>query len=585
MINKVFFRVCKFSILLPVLFFVSVFSAEASTLYFVPESRSFGIGQEFFVDVRVNTNSEFINAVQATINFPENILEVVETDKKNSVFNFWIDEPDVDAGMVSFIGGTAKGVSGGSLQILRIKFKAIGAGSADIKITEAVVTANDGKGTNVLSSIEETNIGVGTKVVPSAPAPILVKDVEKPVVVALPQKVERVAVVSSDLPKMPEVSVPFYPNQQTWYSHQGETIALWNIPEDITKVAVVVNGIPNFEPTEAEEYLFNGKNIGVLDEGIHYVHVQFKNNKGWGEVAHYKISIDSTSPMPFETKINSFVSSNPSPEIEYKNEDGLSGASHALIFIDDREPIRSTTTLFALPPQRPGEHVVVVRVFDNAGNSVEDDLIFEVLPLEIPVVEYITSRVSQDEFIFVSGKATPNGFVEIRISNESQEVFSGEFETDISGKWEAVIEENFVKGEYYLVVSARDSRGAVSYDSEPTEFMVKAKTIISFGFVELGLFEILVIIILLVLAGGGFGAWYYVTEINKREAYNIIANRDVKKLSKLLQDNLLEIEDLFKRQKKVDPSIKIQMKSVFKKMGNNIEKMKKYLTKEIQRLQ
>ena len=93
------------------LFFILAFapSANASTLYLLPEGKTFARGQEFSVDVKVDTSDVFINAVQSTVNFSNNILEVVSTDKNSSVFNFWIDEPEIyyELGRVSFIGGSA----------------------------------------------------------------------------------------------------------------------------------------------------------------------------------------------------------------------------------------------------------------------------------------------------------------------------------------------------------------------------------------------------------------------------------------------------------------------------------------------
>jgi hypothetical protein len=53
-----------------------------------------------------------------------------------------------------------------------------------------------------------------------------------------------------------------------------------------------------------------------------------------------------------------------------------------------------------------------VRVFDLAGNSVESDLAFEVLPLPTPVIEFVTRSISQDELIFASGKSIPNAYIQ-----------------------------------------------------------------------------------------------------------------------------------------------------------------------------
>ncbi len=553
-------------------------TVNAATLSLVPETKALGVGQEFSVDVRVDTKDVFINAVQSKVTFSDDVLEMVGFEKNDSVFNFWIGEPDIsnDNGTASFIGGTDRGESGDSLQILRLRFKTVGSGTANISLSESVVTANDGKGTNVLDSIENITITVGTRVVESRVIP------EAPVV--QPERVEREALLVEGLPNKPILSVPAYDSGEDWYGHQYETIVLWEVPADITRVAISVDGLPNSEPMTAEDELFTGKNLGILDEGIHYIHVQFKNNKGWGGVAHYEVKIDTTSPPDFEIKIDSAVSDNPTPEISYRAEDSLSGYSHALIIVDGKSPVRSDERAYKLSPQKPGRHALMVRIFDKAGNEVSSSLNFEILPIDTPVVDFITHKIPQDEYAFVSGRSIPNSFVDIRVFNlEGNEIYFGSANTDISGEWKAVAEELFPRGEYSLVVSARDDRGAISYPSEPEEVKVTSVVVFSVGFVDLGWFEIALIIILLVISGGSLGSWYYVIEKERKSAYGVIASRDVAKMSKLLGDDLTEIENIIKQQKRLQKGLRPQLHSVFKSMRADINNMKKYLGKSIEK--
>lgn len=571
----------KLLILTCLVFFLTfVVRAKAATLYLLPEARTFGMGQEFSVDIKVNTEEISINATQATVRFPNNILELLSADKEDSTFNFWVEEPTIsnENGTLIFIGGTAKGVSGESLQVLKVKFKARGIGMAELTMTEAVVTAADGKGTNILSTIEGTSISVGTEVVKPEPPPTPVEQ---------PEKVEREPIPIKDLPEEPKLKVPLYPDESRWYSHLGEVIVLWEVPKDIIKVAAALNKNPNAEPEEIEEELFTGKNFGVLEEGIWYIHIRFKNNIGWGSVTHYKIFIDTTAPLPFEIQIDTGVSDNPTPEIKYETQDSLSGISHALIFIDDKDPIESTeTTVTKLPVQPPGKHTVLVRILDLAGNGVEDDLEFETLPLPTPTIDFVTKTVSQGEFVFASGKAIPNGFVDVRVFNKAeQEVFVGVTNTDGLGNWEIIIKESLDRGKYALTATARDDRGAISYPTEPEAVKIRAKTILSIGFVDLGWFEVILIILLLVVSGASIGAWYYTSLKKRRAAYKIIAGRDIDKLTTLLAEDLKELESWIQGSKegferRAKPELEFHVKS----MRDTINKMKKYLRQELGKL-
>jgi len=569
------------------LIFFSFFAVkvDAAVLYFVPETKVFGIGQEFSVDVRIDSEDVFINAVQATINFSNDILELLEVDRMNSTFNFWVEEPVIsnEEGVLSFIGGTAKGVAGESLQVLKIRFKAKGVGLAELSISNAVVAASDGRGTNVLSAIVGTSIGVDTEVISPEKITPPAGEPEEPV--EKPEKIEREPILAGDLPEAPELRVPLYPDESQWYNHLGEMIVLWELPPDIIGVETKLSQTLDKKLGNIEEELFTGKNFGFLEQGIWYVRVQFRNNIGWGKFAYYKISIDTMPPLSFEIEIDNQVSDNPIPEIKYGTQDSLSGISHTLIFIDGKGPIQSTETSIVLPIQPPGRHVALVRVFDFAGNSVEDDLEFEILALPTPTITFLTKTISEGDLMFISGKTVPNGFVDIKVfDKEGQEVFTEVSTSDGLGNWETVIEKMLVKGEYALTVSARDNRGAVSYPTASQIVKVKARIVLSIGFINLSWLEVFIIGILLIVSVVSASAWYYVAVKKKREAYKIIAARDIKKLCALLTNNVKKLEFQLKDLFDIDLKKKAEIKFYLAKIKDNIIKMKKYLSKEIEKL-
>jgi hypothetical protein len=551
----------------------------------VPDGTLFGIGSEFEVSLKVNTEEEAINASEAIINFPNDKLELLSVSRSNSVFNFWVEDPAInnDNGSMKFIGGTPKGIAGGALHILTMKFKTKGAGSADISISNAAVTASDGKGTNVLSKVEGASVGVGTQVV--APKPISIPSPTAQEPAKQPEPIARTAVRATGLPPQPQLEVPLYPSPIEWYNHIGDVVVFWDVPDDITKIATKVNKNPNSEPTDVEDQLFNGKSFGVLEEGIWYIHVQFRNNIGWGPIVHYRIAIDTVAPLSFEIETNSADTENPTPELRFQAFDALSGISHYLIYIDDKDPIRATSTAITLAPQAPGPHTIVVRAVDKAGNSVEDDIEINIIPLSTPRINFFSKSASQGELIFVSGESLPRSFVDIHFFDKNnQEVFVTAVNSDEDGNWEAIIEEPLPQGRYTFVVNARNDRGALSYPTDPQTIKIRAKTILSIGPLDLGLFEILLIVILLAGAIGGGAGWYYVKERKTREAYKTMAGRDIDKLSDLLANDLNELDGIYNQQA-VDDRTKPQTDRLFSRLKDNIAKMKKYLRQELDRLE
>jgi len=573
------------------LLFLTVGVSEAATLYLVSKSSNYQIGDEFEVEVKVESEEDSINATQATISFPSDILEVVGVDKSNSTFNFWVQEPSFsnEDGKIVFIGGTSKGVTGSSLHIVKIKFKAKGTGEAELSLSDSVITANDGKGTNILSDIENLAIGVGVRTTISTPPVSEVVEKEE-VVVPKPQVVERPAVTASELPGAPEISVPFYPDPEKWYNYitwdnkGGETNALWEVPDDVISFAFQVDQNPNSVPTKAEEKLYNGKSFYVFDEGISYVHVRFKNNLGWGPTAHYRIAIDTTAPLSFEAKMDPLITDNPSPVISFEAKDILSGISHALLIVDGKEGVRVEGEEVLLPLQEPGVHNLVVRIFDRAGNSVEDDLQFEILPLDTPTLTFLTKSVSQGEVIFLSGHSVPGYYIETIIRDGERQVFSGITEVNELGSFEVTIDKSLPLGKYQLVIKARDSRGAVSFETEPESLNIRAKTILSLGFIDLTWFEITIFIILVVLIVAGILWWLYFEKEKTKGAYQSIAVRDVNKMADLMDSDLNQLRAWHTKEQGVNEQAKGEANFFLDKLSKQVANMKKYIADEINKI-
>lgn len=577
--NKNFLlSLCVFSVFL--FFFAVVHSAQAATMYSLSDVRSAIIGQEFSVDIKIDTNdaSSTINSAQATIQFPANVVNALSVDTQNSTFGFWLEEPTISNkdGTIQFVGGTTKGVAGASLQIARIKFKAISGGTADFKITDAAVTAADGKGTNVLLGTRVALVTVGTSVLPSTKS-IQATSTEQPI------QVNRVAVEAKVLPITPIVRIPLYPDVSRWYDRVGDVIALWDLPPDVVQVSASINRTKTSAISTPEKILSNGKSFGILQEGIWFMRVQFKNNVGWGTPVYRKISIDTTVPVPFDIKINNAVSDNPSPIIRFETSDSLSGIADYTISVDGKELVATTSTMAKLPPQPPGKHTLTVKANDLAGNSVQDSIGFEIFPLPTPEIQFITKSVSQGEFVFANGTGALGGFVEVNIADENNlEVFHGTTPVGSDGRWDITMKEPLAIGQYRFSAISHNDIGAVSLASNAQLFTVRAKSIISIGFIELSWFDILLIVILSVITGASLLSRAYILKQHRRGKYSVEFSRDVEKLSNLLSANIESLSNLSVVKKVInDP----ELAHLINTMKENVAKIRKYIKQEIEDLQ
>ena len=362
---------------------------------------------------------------------------------------------------------------------------------------------------------------------------------------------------------------------------------MWDVPSDVTSIATAIDKNPNTDPKTTEKELFTGKNFGILDEGVWYTHVQFKNNVGWGRAVHQRIAIDVTPPVSFKARIDNAKSDNPTPGISFDTQDSLSGLAYGILFVDGREALRSTSTVATLPIQAPGIHTLLVRVFDEAGNTSEDSLSFEIMPLPTPVISFITTSVSQEEPIYISGEAIKNGRVDIVMYNDrGQEVFSGGANTDGFGKWNFSIEASLAGGSYTVSVEARDAHGAKSFPEEISGIKVKPRTVIAFGAIELDWFEIFIITLLLIIFVASSFSWYVLRVERRRRAYTTVASGDVGKLTELLGADLNNLESYMTDPYKRNASnAETEIAYLFRRTRGTIQDMKRYISEEINKLE
>jgi len=565
-------KILKISGIVLSMAFFSVFNSAfaESNLSLVPSTQTVGIGQEFSVSLLLDAG-ENINAAQGIVSFSPSVIQMISVDNSDSVFNFWVEDPTIakEVGTMSFVGGSSKSVFGNKLKILTMKFKAVGIGTSNIKYSNGVVAADDGMGTNVLSSVKETSIVVsGTVVVTTTP------------VVQQPAPVDRVPVVVKNLPSAPKLSVPLYSDEKKWYSQIGETTVFWDLPADVVSISVLVDKNPNGKPTVFEKQLFNGKNIGILEEGINYVHAKFKNNVGIGPVSTYKISIDTTAPLDFKVQMQEGIKiDNPSPTINFATNDNLSGVAFYSVIIDAQEPIKTEAESLKLPILEPGKHSVLVKAFDNAGNSSEASLSFEVLPIASPEIKFVTQPFysDSDNTLLVRGSGLPSVITLLSLVKTDGTVSArASVRADESGEWEYSFSETLQNGKYKLVVLSQDDRGALSLPVEFDNIVVKTKPILKIGVFELNLWGIIVILLALLIGSFISGYYFFKVKADRINRKIFITKQDLIKVTDMIRNDIENLKKAIKTKDKFDDEF------VLNELEENIAKIDKYIQKQVE---
>lgn len=537
-------------------------TAEAASLFFVPATGELGVGSKITVDLKIDSEGVGINAAQATIRFPKDTLTVTSIDKTGSIINFWLEEPTFSNadGVITFVGGTPYGISGASVQVLRVVFTSKGSGPASITIADAAITASDGSGTNVLS---KTNDAVFT-ISPTAVS----------TVIPAPTQIKREPTPASGLPVKPVLTVPLYPSESAWHNASNIFNANWELPRDISGVKTSLNKQPGFVPSGESEGLFDNKTFSALTDGVWYLHIRFANNVGWGPTAHYRIAVDTQAPLPFEiTSDTSDTSDNPTPILSFNANDALSGLNEYRIRIDNENWIDVTskdfTGSYKLPVQNPGKHHLTILAVDNAGNSIENTIDYETLSIALPTFTFVTNKLFSDEpkGLTVRGTGIVSAEVVATLKKDGAIITSKIVGVDAQGNWEAVFNDALRNGTYIVSIQSKDARGALSTHviSEDIQVTGKYTNLIILSFVAL----------IVSLASGFF---YYKKRRDLTALRLEVAESDVAKVFKMIE---ADVEKL----KKADTTPTLaDDEFIAQKLGENVKKMSGYIKDTIKRV-
>lgn len=138
-----------FTICLILTFAIGIHSAHAAELQLEANKKTVAPTDEFLVTVTLSTG-ESVNAVEGSISFPVDFLEVKTIRDGNSSITLWIERPRVDErGTIVFAGISPGGINNIESSLFSIVFKAKRTGEAHIAMQDVTVLHNDGLGTEL----------------------------------------------------------------------------------------------------------------------------------------------------------------------------------------------------------------------------------------------------------------------------------------------------------------------------------------------------------------------------------------------------------------------------------------------------
>lgn len=486
----------KYSILtiLLGLYFFSAAFAEAASLGLTPGTGVYAANGTFSVKVIVNTGGQSVNAADGTISFNPKELSVVSVNRSSSIFNLWVAEPSYSnsAGTISFSGGSPSGYSGSVGTIMTVTFRAAGAGTARVNFKNGSVLANDGRGTNILSSM---NGGTYT-IQPQTATPE-------------PEIIEYVA--PANTPTTPNISSLTHPDSEKWYP-KAEAKLEWSLPSDITAIRTLLDNNPTTIPTKVYDNPIKSITLSDLSEGVSYFHLQFQNANGWGRVAHFRLAVDTENPQSIDiTQPEDVDLSNPEQTLFVTVEDKTSGVNYFKVKVDAEEPYEAREGIASgtvkLPSLEPGYHTAIIEAFDQAGNSIVGTYSFTISSFDKPYFTEYPSEINEEVIPVIKGMTKPGASVHVVLSRVGGEPNNYTVTANEKGEFIFIPEGTFRTGVYKITAQATDSYGAKSELSEPISIAVQQPGYLRIGSLIVSVLSVLIpLLLLLVLLS--FGIWY-----------------------------------------------------------------------------
>jgi hypothetical protein len=570
------------------LFFLRAHPASAATLSILLDRNNAAIGDTFTATLRISSPEESINAAQATVSFPKDLVEAVDIDTDGSIFDFWLEKPPASdqTGSFTFIGGSSNGYKGASLFVWKATFRVKGSGPIALQLMDAAVSASDGSGTNILTEVRGAFIASDPKAGLWAPLPEPLATSTSPlgpILIPLPPvQITREPIPASGLPILPRVEIPLYPKPETWYNARENFLVTWELPPDVSDVATAFTQNPGTIPSRSEG-LFDNKIFPAPENGISYIHVRFKNALGWGKTLHYRIAVDTVPPAPFKALIEEGpATDNPTPTIVYRTTDPISRIERYLIHVDQQDPVSTLEERYTLPIQLPGTHTVRIEAFDQSGNATEVSLEVDVTPLPSPVLARIDNELFIGEGeLEVSGGATPSSTLILSVKNAAGQLMEAKkLVADTEGNWRTVFEFPLVKGTYVIEVFTRDERGATSYVVRSNPFRVRTRPFLVLAGVEITETVFFSTVIFLLLVGFAFGWVTRSLQKQRRVWRTIITQRGV---ANALDAVLKETGTILKKFKKdsLGEQEAFDTKRLLQRMQKRVKAIQTYLLNEI----
>jgi hypothetical protein len=269
-----------------------------------------------------------------------------------------------------------------------------------------------------------------------------------------------------------------HPRERRWYTSRSP-IFEWTTPIGVRGSAYSITQ-KSADPGTRVTTTQNRVQSEPLGDGTYFFNVRTQAANGaWSEPAHYEFRVDGTPPEPFAVTFpHGEESLDPRPITLFNTKDFGSGIAYYEVVVNDKETQRVEaaeivgSNPYALPVQEPGEHLVIVRAFDAAGNMTSSRSVIQVGSLNPPVLHLFKDSISLTEPIRLSGMTEVAGVVTVNVSIDGRVVLVGETTADSNGQFTLTIEDHLPAGRYTVAARVLTTQGGRSAFSDPLTVII-----------------------------------------------------------------------------------------------------------------
>lgn len=439
-------------------------------LYFLPATGSFEVGKTFSVKLMVESDVTSFNLVDANLSFSNATLQVVSLSKDGSIMKLWLNDPAFSnsEGTISVAGGIPNPGYIGIGRVIIINFKTKAAGNGWIKTSFGQILANDGQGTNILSSSGQVNFTIYST--------------------GLPQpKIVQPSTKGSTTPPLPTISSSTHPSPEKWYNNKNILLS-WIWTRGITDYSFSFDHNTTTTPDNIGEGVNNTAiAYNNVADGVWYFHLKAKISNTWSSPVHFRIQIDSQAPTNLKISWPNPTATTyqTKPFVDISASDTLSGIDHYEITVDGGQVQKTSQSECQLGKQNVGQHNVTIRAYDKAGNFTETSSTYTIIPLPAPKITYWTKQTLYTEYthsLVIKGNAVPLSDIEIIILRGNNQFLTLNTKTNETGVWQSIYEEP-IPVDYYNTYALAYYEERVSPPSHTVSFQVLDYGIKIFGLI------------------------------------------------------------------------------------------------------